>query len=69
MLRRICTQLSVLYREVRILILGAAHSAEMIARQMRSDPGKKYQPIGLLDVNPAHRADAHPASAKNTPFA
>jgi phospholipid-binding lipoprotein MlaA len=64
MLRRICTQLSVLYREVRILILGAAHSAEMIARQMRSDPGKKYQPIGLLDVNPAHRADAHPASAK-----
>jgi FlaA1/EpsC-like NDP-sugar epimerase/lipopolysaccharide/colanic/teichoic acid biosynthesis glycosyltransferase len=55
MLRRIYLELAVLEGEIRTLIFGAGPAAEMIVRQMQNDPARKYEPIGLVDDNPAVR--------------
>ena len=55
MLRRIYLELAVLEGETRVLIFGVGRVAEMIVRQMHSDPARKYEPIGLVHDNPNHR--------------
>ena len=55
MLRRIYLELALLEGEKRILIFGAGPAAEMVVRQMRNDPARTHEPIGLVQDNPAQR--------------
>src|SRR5688500_13244327 len=36
----------------RLLILGAGHTGQALARELQNSPGLNYQPIGYLDDDP-----------------
>ncbi len=39
----------------RVLIVGAGHAGELLVRDMLSDPGYHYRPVGLVDDDPVKR--------------
>ncbi len=39
----------------RLLIIGAGHTGQALARELQNSPGLNYQPIGYLDDDPAKR--------------
>lgn len=36
----------------RLLILGAGHTGQLLARELQNSPGLNYQPVGFLDDDP-----------------